>query len=122
MIATTRRAKPTLASVARQAGVSAPTVSKVVNGRDDVAPETRARILGVLEQAGYQPPLQRRSSAGTSTVVEVVVDVLDSGYTVQVLNGVLGFAAGADVEVLVSVTDPSPSARLSPERRPTDDG
>jgi LacI family transcriptional regulator len=117
MIATTRRAKPTLASVARQAGVSAPTVSKVVNGRDDVARETRARILGVLEQAGYQSPLQRRASAETSTVVEMVVDVLDSGYTVQVLNAVLGFAAGADVEVLVSVTDPSPSARLGPERR-----
>jgi LacI family transcriptional regulator len=111
------RAKPTLATVARQAGVSAPTVSKVVNGREDVAPETRARILAVLEQAGYQSPLQRRSAADVGTVVEVVIDVLDSAYTIEVLNGILQFAASADVEILVSVTGAATSGRSSPERR-----
>ncbi|MET1086222.1 MAG: LacI family DNA-binding transcriptional regulator [Arthrobacter sp.] len=111
------RAKPTLAIIARQAGVSAPTVSKVVNGREDVAPETRARILAALEQAGYQSPLQRRSAAVAGTVVEVVVDVLDSAYMIEVLNGVLQFAAGADVEILLSVTGPGPSSLRSPERR-----
>ena len=92
------RTKPTLATVARQAGVSAPTVSKVVNGRDDVAPETRARILAVLEQAGYQSPVQRRAATESATVVEVVIDVLDSAYTIQVLNGILQFAAGAGLK------------------------
>ena len=108
------RAKPTLASVAQQAGVSAPTVSKVVNGREDVSPETRARVLAVLEQAGYQSPLQRRSAGETGTVVEVVIDVLDSAYTIQVLNGVLQSAADADVEILVSVTGPAGQGRRSP--------
>ncbi|TLM81257.1 LacI family transcriptional regulator [Pseudarthrobacter sp. NamE2] len=111
------RTKPTLASVARQAGVSAPTVSKVVNGREDVAPETRARVLAVLEQAGYQSPLQRRSAADVGTVVEVVIDVLDSAYMVEVLNGILQFAASMDVEVLLSVTGQAPSNVQSPERR-----
>ncbi|WP_411375100.1 LacI family DNA-binding transcriptional regulator [Arthrobacter sp. MPF02] len=111
------RTKPTLASVARQAGVSAPTVSKVVNGREDVAPETRARVLAVLEQAGYQSPLQRRSAADVGTVVEVVIDVLDSAYMVEVLNGILQFAASMDVEVLLSVTGQAPSNVPSPERR-----
>lgn len=111
------RTKPTLATVARQAGVSAPTVSKVVNGREDVAPETRARILAALEQAGYQSPVQRRAAAESGTVVEVVIDVLDSAYTIQVLNGILQFAAAADVEILVSVTGQSTPARHTPERR-----
>lgn len=111
------RAKPTLATVARQAGVSAPTVSKVINGREDVAPETRARILAALEQSGYQSPLQRRSAADGGTVVEVVIDVLDSAYMIEVLNGVLQFAAGADVEILLSVTGPGTSSLRSPERR-----
>lgn len=113
----TRQAKPTLATVARQAGVSTPTVSKVVNGREDVAPATRARILAALEQAGYQSPLQRRAAGETGTVVEVVIDVLDSAYMVEVLNGVLQFAAGADVEILVSVTGAAPMGQRSPERR-----
>jgi LacI family transcriptional regulator len=111
------RTKPTLASVARQAGVSAPTVSKVVNGREDVAPETRARILAALEQSGYQSPQLRRSTAEVGTVVEVVIDVLDSAYMIEVLNGILQFAAAADVEILVSVTGPGPSSLPSPERR-----
>src|SRR6201992_858555 len=38
------RRRATLAAVAAEAGVSLPTVSKVVNGRPDVAPETRARV------------------------------------------------------------------------------
>jgi len=111
------RAKPTLATVATQAGVSAPTVSKVVNGRDDVAPETRARILAALEQLGYQSPLQRRAATEGGTVVEVVMDVLDSAYTTQVLNGILQFAAGEDVDIMVSVTGRPEPGRRSPERR-----
>lgn len=111
------RAKPTLATIARQAGVSAPTVSKVVNGRDDVAPETRARILAALEQAGYQSPMQRRAAADSGAVIEVVIDVLDSAYTIQVLNGILQFAAAAEVEVLVSVTGQAVPGRHAPERR-----
>lgn len=112
-----RAEKPTLAAVALQVGVSTPTVSKVVNGREDVAPETRARVLAALEQAGYQSPLQRRSATKASTVVEVVVDVLTAAYTVEVLNGILQFAAGADVEILVSATGPESSREHSAERR-----
>jgi LacI family transcriptional regulator len=116
-----RPEKTTLAAVALQAGVSTPTVSKVVNGREDVAPETRARVLAALEQAGYQSPLQRRSATKAGTVVEVVVDVLTAAYTVEVLDGILQFAAKADVEILISATGPAPSgttaAANSPERR-----
>lgn len=114
---TARPAKATLAAVALQAGVSTPTVSKVVNGREDVAPETRARILTALEQAGYQSPVQRRSATRTSTVIEVVVDVLTSAYTTEVLDGILHFAAAEDVEVLVSVTGPSTPTVQTAERR-----
>src|SRR5882757_1207202 len=46
-------AGPTLAVVAREAGVSVPTASKVVNGREDVAPETRRRVTEALERLGY---------------------------------------------------------------------
>src|SRR5438128_1759669 len=46
-------AGPTLAVVAREAGVSVPTASKVVNGREDVAPETRRRVTEALDRLGY---------------------------------------------------------------------
>ena len=117
MAKSARPVKATLAAVALEAGVSTPTVSKVVNGREDVAPATRARILTALEQAGYQSPVQRRTATRTSTVIEVVVDVLTSAYTTEVLDGILQFAAAEDVEVLVSVTGPATPTVQTAERR-----
>jgi LacI family transcriptional regulator len=43
-----------LAVVAAEAGVSVPTVSKVLNTRPDVAGATRARVTEVLERHGYR--------------------------------------------------------------------
>jgi LacI family transcriptional regulator len=51
-----QRRKPTLAAIAAEAGVSLPTVSKVVNGRPDVAPGTRARVERLLDELRYQRP------------------------------------------------------------------
>jgi DNA-binding LacI/PurR family transcriptional regulator len=45
----------TLTSIAAEAGVSLSTVSKVLNGRTDVAPATRERISQLLRRYGYQP-------------------------------------------------------------------
>jgi DNA-binding LacI/PurR family transcriptional regulator len=44
---------PTLAAIAREAGVSVPTVSMVHNQRADVAEATRRRVSEVLERRGY---------------------------------------------------------------------
>jgi len=97
--------------------VSAPTVSKVLNGREDVAAGTRAKVLEALEHTGYKSPQQRKNAAGRTTVVEVVVDALQSAYVVEVLSGVLEYAAASDVEILLNVTGLQRAAALSPERR-----
>ena len=48
---TRRSARPTLATVAASAGVSVATVSKVLNGRPDVAEETRAHVEEMLRRS-----------------------------------------------------------------------
>jgi DNA-binding LacI/PurR family transcriptional regulator len=53
--AATRPSVGTLTSIAAEAGVSLSTVSKVLNGRTDVAPDTRERIGQLLRKHGYQP-------------------------------------------------------------------
>ena len=45
----------TLSDVAREANVSMMTVSRVVNNRDGISPETRQRVLQFVEQLGYRP-------------------------------------------------------------------
>ena len=53
--AASRASASTLTSIAAEAGVSVSTVSKVLNGRTDVAPATRERIGLLLRRYGYQP-------------------------------------------------------------------
>ena len=44
--------KVTIAAIAREAGVSVPTVSRVVNGRSDVSADTRQRVEELLNRRG----------------------------------------------------------------------
>jgi LacI family transcriptional regulator len=53
--------RATIKEVARAAGVSTQTVSRVINDRPDVSPETRERIQRVIEQLDYQPSALARS-------------------------------------------------------------
>ncbi|MER5936162.1 substrate-binding domain-containing protein [Streptomyces sp. NPDC001928] len=94
-------AGPTLAVVAREAGVSVPTASKVVNGREDVAPETRRRVTEALDRLGYvRRP--RFDAAKTPGLVDLVVHSLDSSWSGAVLHGVEAAAHDAGLEVVVS--------------------
>ncbi len=54
----------TIYDIAKRAGVSAKTVSKVLNQKDGVADETRARILSIMDEVGYHPHIGARSLRG----------------------------------------------------------
>jgi LacI family transcriptional regulator len=54
-------ARATIKEVASEAGVSTQTVSRVVNGRPDVSPETRERVQKVIDRMRYQPSALARS-------------------------------------------------------------
>jgi DNA-binding LacI/PurR family transcriptional regulator len=55
--------RPTIRDVARQAGVSHQTVSRVINRSEGVLPETRAMVEAAIEQMGYRPNAIARSMA-----------------------------------------------------------
>ncbi|MBV7695855.1 LacI family DNA-binding transcriptional regulator [Streptomyces sp. TRM70350] len=107
-------AGPTLAVVAREAGVSVPTASKVVNGREDVAPETRRRVTEALDRLGYvRRP--RFDAAKAPRLVDLVVHSLDSSWSGAVLHGVEQAAHDAGLDVVVSA-DLARGRTGSPER------
>ncbi|HMZ07625.1 MAG TPA: LacI family DNA-binding transcriptional regulator [Anaerolineales bacterium] len=58
---------PTLRDVARLAGVSHQTVSRVINGSEEVLPETRAIVEEAIKQLGYRPNAIARSMARGQT-------------------------------------------------------
>jgi len=57
----TRMGRLTIKEVASAAGVSTQTVSRVINKRPDVSPETRVRVEDVIKQLGYRPSALARS-------------------------------------------------------------
>ncbi len=94
------RRRPTLAAVAAQAGVSLPTVSKVVNGRPDVAPGTRARVERLLDELNYQRPGPRRGRR--AGLIDLIFNGLDSPWAVEILRGVEDWCAGHGMATAVS--------------------
>jgi DNA-binding LacI/PurR family transcriptional regulator len=94
-------AGPTLAVVAREAGVSVPTASKVVNGREDVAPETRRRVTEALDRLGYvRRP--RFDASRAPALVDLVVHALDTSWSGAVLRGAERAAHDAGLDLVVS--------------------
>ncbi|POH57182.1 LacI family DNA-binding transcriptional regulator [Arthrobacter glacialis] len=109
------KTKPVLATVAALAGVSAPTVSKVINGRDDVAESTRARVQAALAELGYESPMQRRARSTGPAMVDLVIDGSATQYSMEILTGILDYAATEDVDVVVGSVTPAKLHRANHE-------
>lgn len=92
--------KVTITAIAAAAGVSVPTVSRVVNGRSDVAPETRAKVEDLLRQHGYR---RRTTVPGDrAALLDLVFNDLDSPWAVEIIRGVEEVAHAAGFGTVVS--------------------
>lgn len=87
-MSTTHRA--TLADVARLAGVSAKTVSRVFAGEDKVTARTKEKVLGAAHQLHYTPNLLARDlrRGGASQTMALVTSEVDNAYFADVVLGV----------------------------------
>ena len=92
----------TLTTVARAAGVSVPTVSKVLNGRSDVAPETRARIQQLLEEHGYAARTAVTATRARPTVA-MAFDAMRTPNNLEMIRGATEAASSAEAHVVVEI-------------------
>ncbi|MFB9238055.1 LacI family DNA-binding transcriptional regulator [Plantactinospora siamensis] len=93
--------RATLSEIATAAGVSIPTVSKVLNGRPDVAPATRQRVQALLDRRGYTARRAVRPSDGAG-LIDLVLRDLGSPWAMQIIDGVEEHAFRAGMAVVVS--------------------
>jgi LacI family xylobiose transport system transcriptional regulator len=98
-----RAARATIATIAREAGVSIPTVSRVLNGRNDVAASTRLRVEAAIDMYGYR---RRGSLTPPAPVIDVVFHELDGAWAVEVMKGVTRVAR--DEGLIVNLTESAP--------------
>ncbi len=109
--AATRPRPATIATIAAEVGVSIATVSKVLNGRGDVAPETRTRVEASLERHRYRRRTKRKPVvAGT---IELVFHTLGSSWAMEIIRGVEAVTGPGKVAIVLS--------QLEGNYRPPDD-
>lgn len=100
--------RTTLADIAQAAGVSVATVSKVVNGRGDVAPDTRTRVQELLHQHDYLAPVFRHTEAVESPTIEVQFQGGLKSYVAETLEGIIDSAAELGASVVISKASRAP--------------
>ncbi len=105
------RAKITIVDVAEAAGVSVSTVSRVLNNKADVAPDTYTRVRQVIDELGYTSSLAARSMRGRNTrVIGILVIDLSESYNLEALRGIGDALHALEYDVIVYA-----SGRSAPE-------
>lgn len=93
---------PTLADVAAATGVSTGTVSKALNGRGRVHPETRARIQEAANKLGFQPNgLARGLLSGRTYTVGLITTDSFGRFSIPILMGAEEALGGNQISVLL---------------------
>lgn len=97
----------TIAQIAAHAGVSVPTVSKVINGRADVAAATRERVEAAIRAHGYRRP----NPPGSARLVELTFHEFEGPFAVEIIRGVEQVAREHRLGVVISELN----GRLTPD-------
>jgi LacI family transcriptional regulator len=81
--------RPTINDIAKRVGLSKASVSRALNGKQDVDPATRKRVLKLAAQMGYVPSASARAlSNGRSSSLGLLVPTLTWPWILEVLRGV----------------------------------
>lgn len=101
-----RRKAPVIADVARAAGVSVPTVSRVLTGSIPVSPERRARVMRAIQELGYRPNGAARALVqGRQPLIAVFAgNTTHYGYA-RTIQGIEEAARAAGFIVVITVVD-----------------
>ncbi|WP_328472725.1 LacI family DNA-binding transcriptional regulator [Actinoplanes sp. NBC_00393] len=95
----------TISYIAETAGVSVPTVSKVINGRSGVAADTRARVEALISAYGYR----KSTPPARSNTLELVFEQIESLWGVEIIRGVQQAARRHRLGVVLSEFGPDGS-------------
>ena len=83
----------TIYDVAKEAGVSLATVSRVINGLEIVREETRKKVEEAIDRLGYKPnAIAQGLALQKSTTIALIVPEASFGYTGQIINGLIDVA------------------------------
>lgn len=104
----------TMFDVAREAGVSVMTVSRVINDKGEISPETRVRVQAVIEKLGYRPSgIARTLAGGQSYTIGLIVPDIANPYFSGIAHGVTSVANNKNFGVLLCDCEEDASLELT---------
>jgi len=102
---TTKKRTITIQDVAKEAGVSVSTVSRVLNAKVDVASDTQERVLSVIDELGYTSNLAARSMRSRrNNLLGLVVPDIGFPYSIEIMKGVDRAIAESVFDLLLYTT------------------
>lgn len=105
---------PTIKDVAKLAGVSTATVSRVLRNEPNVSDETMQRVLAAIEKLNYEPSLLGRNLRKQSTMfVIVVLPDITNPFFAKILRGIEDVAHSFGYTVMLCNTDNDPERELA---------
>lgn len=103
----------TIYDVARDANVSMATVSRVVNGNQNVKPATRRRVQESIDRLGYRPNAVARGLASKkTTTVGVIVPDISTSFYAELSRGIADVATMYEYNIILSNSDERPEREL----------
>ncbi|HEY0222492.1 catabolite control protein A [Lactovum miscens] len=104
----------TIYDVARVAGVSMATVSRVVNGVANVKETTRKRVLNVIEELDYRPnAIARGLASKRSTTIGIVLPSFTHSYYSRIIIGIDDVARMYNYNILIANSDGDPDKEMA---------
>jgi LacI family transcriptional regulator len=102
-----KRKKITIRDVAQKAGISYQTVSRVLNGNDNVAEDTRKRVLQAMEELDFVPNkiAQMLTTNRSHTLELIVVDIMRGGRFADSIRNMALTARDVGYDLLVTMAD-----------------
>src|ERR1041384_8230953 len=95
--------RPTMTDVAREVGVTAKTVSRVLNGEGPVAVGTRERVMEAVRRLGYQPNLMARNMrvGARDAAIGLVIPEMGNPFFGTVADGIEGAVRARGLTLIV---------------------
>jgi LacI family transcriptional regulator len=110
-----RPVRPTLKDVAREAGVSARTVSRVLHDEPRISPDTRERVLQVVRALGFRPNVMARNMrvGARDAAVGLVIPDLANPFFGTVASGVEGVLRPRHLHLVIASSEEDPAQERS---------
>lgn len=103
----------TIKDVAKLAGVSISTVSRVINNSKPVSPEVRRKVLDAIDELGYKPNQVARSLVTKkSNLIGVIVTDIGNSYVAQMIRGIEEIGRMYNYDILLSSSYGNPDTEM----------